>query len=167
MVGNCGGRIGCTSIWNNARRERAYVKVVAALSPVLHGLPPKIIGIGGRPGVGKTPLGRYLACTFNVSLLESDLFLIDETRGTLAYRNKEVAHVIAFRINRCERPIIVEGAVVLRLLDEVNRKPDFTIYIKGGSLPGSETLRKELKAYETEFSPEKSADFVFTPLDDR
>ena len=57
-----------------------YANVVAALTPVLADFPAKIIAIGGHPSSGKTSLGRYLAWQFNVSLIETDLFL-DDGRG--------------------------------------------------------------------------------------
>ena len=54
----------------------AYAEVVDALTPVMRGLPGVIVTIDGRDGVGKTTLGRYLAWHFNVTLIETDLFLI-------------------------------------------------------------------------------------------
>jgi hypothetical protein len=49
--------------------DKEYAPVVDALAPVLHNLPPRIIAIDGRPGCGKTTLGRFLAWWFNVSLM--------------------------------------------------------------------------------------------------
>jgi cytidylate kinase len=49
---------------------------VEALTPIMRGLPGVIVTIDGRDGVGKTTLGRYLAWYFNVTLIETDLFLI-------------------------------------------------------------------------------------------
>src|SRR4051812_8493386 len=70
-----------------------YKDVIAALTPVLNDLPGKLIAIDGRSGVGKTTLGRYLAWQFNISLVESDLFLIPN-QGKLVYLNEVLSHVI-------------------------------------------------------------------------
>lgn len=138
-----------------------YRPVVEALSPVLHGLPGKVIAIDGLPGVGKTEMGRYLAYRFNVSLIESDLFLI-ERQGRLVYRNDEIARIIAKRVDAYSpRPVIVESAVVLRLLAELERSPDFMIYITNKDAPKSRgSLLADLKAYEAEFSPRERADLT-------
>ena len=65
----------------NAQELPQYSDVIRALTPVLHDLPGRLIAIDGRSGVGKTTLGRYLAWRFNISLVESDLFLIPNRGG--------------------------------------------------------------------------------------
>jgi len=60
----------------NAKELPQYKVVMTALMPILYDLPGKLIAIDGRLGVGKTTLGRYLAWRFNISLVETDLFLI-------------------------------------------------------------------------------------------
>ncbi len=131
-------------------KEKEYAKVVAALLPVLHDLPGKIIAIDGLPGVGKTTLGRFLACRFNVSLIETDLFLI-EGKGRLVYRIDEIKRIIAKRVDRIfPRPVIIEGATVLRMLADLKRKPDFVIYITNKHAPEScDCLAVDLASYET------------------
>jgi hypothetical protein len=54
----------------------AYLQVINALTPVMRRPRGIIVTIDGRDGVGKTTLGRYLAWHFNVTLIETDLFLI-------------------------------------------------------------------------------------------
>ena len=93
-----------------------YAPAVAALTPILYNLPGKIIAIHGRPGVGKTTFGRFLAWHFNVTLIETDLFTI-RGQGRLVYRNDEIEQIIARRIDREDpRPVIIEGAAVMRAL---------------------------------------------------
>lgn len=140
-------------------REHDYHLVVDALVPVLHDLPGKIVAIDGRPGVGKTTLGRFLAYRFNVSLIETDLFLL-EGQGRLVYRNDEIARIIEKRL-RQPRPVVVEGAAVLRLLAELNHQPDFTVYIINKDAPENRgDLARDLAAYETQFSPRQRADIT-------
>src|ERR1700691_3860767 len=94
------------------------MQVLSALAPILYNLPGKLVAIDGRSGTGKTTLGRYLAWRFNVSLVESDLFLVP-SQGTLVYHNEAINRVIARRIEK-PRPVIVEGVAVLRLLAELS-----------------------------------------------
>jgi ABC-type phosphate/phosphonate transport system ATPase subunit len=140
-------------------KERDYSPVVDALGPILYGLPGKIVAIDGLPGVGKTTLGRFLAYRFNISLIETDLFLI-ERQGRLVYRNDEITRIIAKRVDAYSpRPMIIESAVVLRVLAELKRKPDFTIYITNQDAPESHgDLLADLNAYEAQFRPRGRAD---------
>ncbi len=134
-----------------------YANVVAALTPVLADFPAKIIAIGGHPSSGKTSLGRYLAWQFNVSLIETDLFL-DHGRGKLVYRSNEIARVIGKRLKK-PAPVIVEGVVVLRLLGALGRPADFTIYVLNENAP-EPSLADEIAAYESEHMPLQRADLV-------
>jgi uridine kinase len=139
--------------------DTEYAQVVDALSPVLQNLPPKIIAIDGRPGSGKTPLGRFLAWWFNVSLIETDLFLF-EGEGHHRYHAEEIARIINFRM-KADLPVIIEGVMILRQLASMNRAPDFLIYVENTSAP---TLRHEyevqFKDYEAEFKPRQRASFT-------
>lgn len=139
--------------------ERDYAAAVNGLIPVLDDLPGKIVAIGGLPGVGKTTLARYLAFRFNVSLIETDLFLI-RRRGTMVYRNDWIDQIISARLEK-PRPVIIEGAVVLRVLSELGRSPDFIIHVRNDDAPESSgTLAAELKRYEAEYTPSTKADLT-------
>jgi hypothetical protein len=140
------------------REERDYGAVVEALAPVLDNLPGKIVAVGGLPGVGKTTLSRFLAYRFNVSMIETDLFRLP-TNGRLIYRNDEIARIVAQRVDsQYPRPVIVESAVVLRLLSELGRSPDFTIYVINKDAPESDgDLLADLNAYYAKFSPSSRA----------
>jgi hypothetical protein len=135
-----------------------YAQAIDALAPVLYDLPGKLVVIDGRPGSGKTTLGRYLAWRFNVSLLEADLFLFAD-RGSLTYRTDEINRIIEFRL-RNPRPIIFDSAAALRLMKAINRNPDFLIYVSNINTPESRTLKAEIESYEAEFSPRSKADLV-------
>jgi len=140
-------------------RDEEYFPVVAALAPVLYNLPPKIIAIDGRPGSGKTTLGRFLAWWFNVSLIETDHFLF-EGEGLYRYRTDEIARIVSFRLDG-ELPVIVEGVTVLRQLTTMSLAADFLIYVESAGAP---TLRREyetqLAEYEAAFEPRKRAGFT-------
>jgi hypothetical protein len=141
----------------NTQEFPEYVDAASALEPVLANLPPKIVAIGGRPGSGKTSLGRYLAWQFNVSLIETDLFLNDG-KGKIVYRNDEIARVIDKRLKK-PAPVIVESVVMLRLLGALGRPADFTIYVANENAPET-SLADEIAAYEAEHTPLQRADFL-------
>jgi adenylate kinase family enzyme len=142
----------------NATELPQYKEVITALTPILYDLPGKLIAIDGQSGVGKTTLGRYLAWQFNISLVESDLFLIQK-QGKLIYLNEALKHVIQHRLNK-PRPVIVEAVAVRRLLRDLALKPDYVIYVSSTDAPESRALKDELDSYEAEFKPATSADLV-------
>ena len=142
----------------NAKELPQYSDVIRVLTPVLHNLPRRLIAIDGRSGVGKTTLGRYLAWRFNISPVESDLFLIPN-QGRLVYLSEAISHAIASRL-QTPRPVIVEGVAIRRLLAELSLKPDYTIYVSSRDAPDSSSLKGEIACYEAVFKPETSADLA-------
>lgn len=135
-----------------------YQAAVAALTPVLNDLPGRVVAIDGRDGVGKTTLGRYLAWYFNVSLIETDLFLIPG-RGRLLYRADEIGRLIQARLRK-PRPVLVEGVCILKTLQELKLRTDFLVYVENLSEPGSNGLSEELANYERTFTPRGKANVV-------
>jgi uridine kinase len=136
----------------------AYLKVVEALTPIMLGLPGVIVTIDGRDGVGKTTFGRYLAWHFNVTLIETDLFLIP-AQDYLIHLDDQVNRIIERRITS-PRPVIVEGISILQLMKRINRVPDFSIYVTNAQHSSSRLLEKRLSAYEAAFAPSATADIV-------
>lgn len=133
----------------------SYAELTGVLGPVLDDLPGKIVGIDGRNGVGKTTLGRYLAWTFNISLLESEFFLPNPIE--LNYEAEPIRRLIDARI-MIPRPIIVEGIGLWKLLRSVDRVPDFVIYCSSSQYPDGNCLEETLLAYESEYDPKSRAD---------
>jgi uridine kinase len=131
---------------------------VEALTPTMRGLPGVIVTLDGRDGVGKTTLGRYLAWHFNVTLIETDLFLIP-AQDYLFHLDDQVNRIIERRITS-PRPVIVEGISMLQLMKRINRVPDFAIYVTNPRHSGSRLLERRLSAYEAAFTPSTKANFV-------
>lgn len=135
-----------------------YLKVVDALTPVLRWLPGVIVTIDGRDGVGKTTLGRYLAWHFNVTLIETDLFLIP-AQDYFIHLDDQINRIIERRITT-PRPVIVEGISMLQLMRRLNRVSDFSIYVTAPLRSGSKLLERRLSAYEEAFAPFATANIV-------
>jgi len=136
----------------------SYSQAVEALTPILRGLPGIIVTIDGRGGVGKTTLGRYLAWQFNVTLIETDLFMIP-AEDYLIHLDDQINRIIERRITT-PLPVIVEGVSVLQLMKRINRTPGFKIYVTHSRPSTSAIMARKLAVYESDFSPSASADLV-------
>ena len=136
----------------------SYARIVDALAPTMRGLPGVVVTIDGRDGVGKTTLGRYLAWHFNVTLIETDLFLIP-AQDYLLHLDDQINRIIERRITR-PKPVIVEGVSILQLMKRINRVPDFAIYLTNPQHSGSDAMDQRLSAYESAFSPSRTANIV-------
>lgn len=132
-----------------------YPQIVEALTPTIRDLPGAIVTIDGREGVGKTTLGRYLAWTFNVTLIETDLFLIP-TRDYHIHLDDQVNRIIERRVTT-PAPVIAEGIAILQLMKRIHRAPDFSIYLTRRGHESSKLLERRLSVYEAEYSPSASA----------
>jgi hypothetical protein len=136
----------------------SYLQVVDALTPIMRGLPGIIVTIDGRDGVGKTTLGRYLAWHFNVTLVETDLFLIP-AKDYLLHLDDQINRIIERRITT-PLPVIVEGVSILQLMKRINRIPAFRIYVTSPRHSSGPIMARKLAAYEAEFSPLATADIA-------
>lgn len=133
----------------------SYVKVVKAMRPVMRRLPAAIITIDGRDGVGKTTLGRYLAWHFNVTLIETDLFLIP-AQDYFFHLDDQINRIIERRVTS-SRPVIVEGIAILHLMKRINRTADCSIYVTNPTRSRGRLLVRRLAAYERQFAPSTKA----------
>ena len=107
-------------------RPPEYDSIAIKLKPSLEGLPPLIIAISGSLHAGKTTLARFLAWYFNVSLIETDFYLVPNEGFT--YDSTEIERMISFRLGM-SRPVIVEGFKVLSVLAEIKKTPNIIIRV--------------------------------------
>jgi len=135
----------------------SYNSATAALTPVLDGLPPVVIALDGRPGSGKTTFGRYLAWHFNITLVETDLFL--ERHQGFKYRWKDLAQVVSARLAG-ERPVIVEGVAVGWILRELELAAAFTVYCANNGPSSGNSPLSHVESYESSFAPRERANLV-------
>lgn len=100
------------------------------LEPILAGPPQKLIAITGPIGAGKSTLARFLAWYFNISLVETDCYLIPH-KG-FQCEHTEVGRIIKQRHN-IRQPVIVEGAAIFPLLAKIKQVPDGIIQVRNNS----------------------------------
>jgi uridine kinase len=136
----------------------SYPRVVDALKPVMGRARGIIVSIDGRDGVGKTTLGRYLAWQFNVTLIETDLFMIP-TRDHIIHLDDQINRIIERRVST-HLPVIIEGISMLQLMQRIARTPDFAIYVTNSKRSSDASMERRLSAYEEAFSPMSHADLV-------
>ncbi len=134
-----------------------YDLATSALRPVLKGFPGKISAIDGRDGSGKTTLSRYLSYFFNVSLIETDLFLIKDSG--LSYHLNQIERILQVRLAK-PLPVIIEGLLVHRVLKSLSLTADFSIHVVNSEHSGSYSLANVVSAYEAEFQPQTTSNLV-------
>ena len=147
-----------TPLVQNAPVRSEYNEALRELEPVLHDLPPKIIIIDRFPCSGKTTLGRFLAWRFNISLVETDLFLI-RNQGSFIYRNRDIRAVIEHRI-QSDRPIIIEGVVALKILNDVGYDSSFHIRVCCDETADEAASDTSWQEYLTSYKPRADASLM-------
>jgi hypothetical protein len=131
--------------------EELLRRILDALGPNRR---PLLIAIDGPDGVGKSSLASWLAWQFGMPTVHLDLYLIRGSRP-LKWRTDEVDRLIQARAN-LGGPVIVEGILVLDVLDQISRPPDFLVYVSG---KGGHMFSKRLNQYQVRYDPVKRAQF--------
>jgi uridine kinase len=124
------------------------------------------IGIDGRPGAGKSTLGRYLSWQLGIPLLETDLW-ISSHKPPFRYKYNQLLRIIRER-HKCDRPIIIEGICLLSLMETLTRNCDYLIWVNHqddecvdddiGIQPGP--LTTEVNSYIRSFRARDNANYL-------
>jgi len=127
-----------------------YKLLTDTLDEKLNGLPGFIITIDGFYGCGKTSLGRYLAYKYNVTLLETDLF-IEKPGLPVAYNYECIKQIIQHRLGS-RSPIIVEGIFCQKILKKLGYTKDYSIFVKKTEYEGDDPLHEEISKYHQAYN---------------
>lgn len=105
--------------------ERLLIDLQSALGPDRK---PLLIGVDGREGAGKTSVSSWLAWQLGMPVIHLDLFIKQNAVPAPVVRRTA-------DLNRCikargERPLIVEGVLLLDALEEVGCSADFLIFVE-------------------------------------
>jgi pantothenate kinase-related protein Tda10 len=89
---------------------------------------PVVIGFDGRDGAGKTSAATWLAWQLGMPCIHLDLFIEQrESEGVIKWRTDDLAHCIK---SRGARPLVIEGVLLLDVLSEIQRTPDFLVVVE-------------------------------------
>ncbi|MCA3244785.1 MAG: hypothetical protein INF43_05755 [Alphaproteobacteria bacterium] len=112
-----------------------------------------IISIDGLDGVGKTPLGRYLAHKLNLTLFETDLFFSKKTnRFQINYRTRCINKLIKPKL-RSGNSLIIEGICVLKILKKLDYSSNFHIRLNSISRENDSSLIQAWNNYKKIVNP--------------
>ena len=90
---------------------------------------PLLIAIDGADSSGKSSLASWLAWQLGMPAVQLDLYLT--CLRPIQWRVDDLARVIAQRVDT-RRPVIIYGVLVLDALDQIKRKADFLVFVRGG-----------------------------------
>jgi hypothetical protein len=123
---------------------------------------PLLIAIDGADSSGKSSLASWLAWQLGMPAVQLDLYL--SCLRPIQWRVDDLARVIAQRIDT-RRPVIIDGVLVLAALDQIKRKADFLVFVRGGH-EGS-ALAPQLADYQLLQKPLDRANVTIAGYGDR
>lgn len=134
------------------------------LDQIIHHLrlsQPRIIGIDGQPGVGKTKLASQLSARIRCNCLHLDSFLVERQKAFTPSIQYDVLHSAI--INN-KGALIIEGICLLEVLSRLSLAPDYFIFVEPSaryrSVNSFPTLRDEVSAYLAECAPQSKANVI-------
>jgi hypothetical protein len=116
---------------------------------------PLLIAIDGADDSGKSSLASWLSWQLGMPAVQLDLYL--SNTKPIQWRTEDLERVVSQRLNN-DRPVIIDGVLALDALDQIGRKIDFLIFVKGGY--GESSLAPQIIAYQSRRKPEALANFT-------
>ncbi|MGA7800779.1 MAG: hypothetical protein WCC36_08200 [Gammaproteobacteria bacterium] len=139
------------------RITKQHVDLCAAIEGVLYPWRKLLIAVDGRDHSGKTTIASFIAWQYSIPVIYTDLFLV---KGVTPVRHDygSIASLITRR-HELERPIIVEGIMLLKTLEKVGCSAEFLVVAENASSDGS--LGDEITEYAHLYHPNEKANFIF------
>jgi hypothetical protein len=132
--------------------EELLARIKQALTP---NRLPLLIVIDGADLCGKSSLASWLAWQLGMPAVQLDLYLID--LHPIRWLTPELARVVNRRIDN-NRPVIIDGVCALDAIDQIKRKADFLVFVRGGHEESS--LATQILAYRSRRRPDQLAQFT-------
>jgi hypothetical protein len=128
----------------------SYLELRAAIRRELgfpHERRPLLIGIDGKDGAGKSSLAAWLSWQHEMAAIHLDLYIVKDS-DPITWHLDDLARIIDGQ-RSLARPLIVEGILLMRALQQVGRTPGFLVFVEKenheSSLPGP--MGSYLKSY--------------------
>jgi pantothenate kinase-related protein Tda10 len=122
---------------------------------------PLLIAIDGPDGVGKSSLASWLAWQLEMPSLHLDVYLVRDSKPQ-RWRTDDLERAIRSRLD-LGRPVIIEGVLLLDVLEQIGRAPEFLVYVQRedeNEEQGVSDLHKSLIDYRLRRKPERRANFI-------
>jgi hypothetical protein len=116
---------------------------------------PLLIAIDGADCSGKSSLASWLAWQLGMPAVQLDLYLTG--LRPIEWLVDDLARVVARRLDR-DRPLILDGVLILDALDQIGRAPSFLVFVSGGHERSS--LAPQIAAYKSRQEVFKRANYV-------
>jgi hypothetical protein len=117
---------------------------------------PLLIAIDGADCSGKSSLASWLAWQLGMPAVQLDLYLKSAVQP-IQWLVEDLTRVVARRLDR-DRPLIIDGVLILDALNQIGRSPDFLVFVSGGHEGSS--LAPQIAAYKSRQNLPTRADFV-------
>jgi len=150
----------------NIIERKEYKEPLEKLKTLTNTGASKIIAIDGRPNAGKSTFARFLSWKLEISLIETDVFLIPN-QGTLKYETSLLEDVFKNQ-RKWEKSIIVEGTCILDLLIELKVPYNYHLLVTSEDNCSCLEIYEKCKCilgnecndYDEQFKPNENADLV-------
>lgn len=115
---------------------------------------PRIIGIDGQLGAGKTTLAKRIAADLRCPCIHLDAFL---TPGQASFLPSLQYPRLAAALAGVTGTVIIEGICLLAVLDRLSRVPDYLIFMDTDLPRPSPLLTNEQRSYGRVYAPRSKA----------
>jgi uridine kinase len=119
---------------------------------------PQLIGIDGLDGSGKSSLAAWLSWQMEMPAIHLDLHIVRDS-DPLVWRFDDLARALeGAQFLPSRRPVIVEGILLLRALQQISRAPDFHVFVDKDGHEGC--MKEQLDSYLNGYQPKDKANYV-------
>jgi hypothetical protein len=136
---------------------KQHADLCSKIEGVLYPWRKLLIAVDGRDHSGKTTIASFIAWQYSIPVIYTDYYLVKDSTP-ICHDYGAIANLIARRHN-LDRPIIVEGVMILNILENVGCNADFLVVTENTSCDGS--IGEEITKYFDLYDPYAKANFTF------